>query len=84
MSEPVFETSYLGTRVKVFLTHVSYKILIGGEKTIPLKQIASVELGMSLFAQVIIETSGGKRYKIPVALGQKDKLRDAIYDVMNK
>lgn len=50
--EPLFETSYLGFRVKVFSTRVEYKQLIE-TKTIPINQIASVELGMPGLWQVL-------------------------------
>ncbi len=82
MAEPIFSTSYLGTKTKVFPTHVSYKLFFT-EKTIPIQRIASIELGMPMYAQVIIETSGGEKHKIPVRLGDKEKLRDAIYKLIN-
>lgn len=82
MSEPIFTTKYLGTTVKVFPTHVSYKFLLT-EKSIPIKSIASVELGIPLHALVVVETTGGQKHKIAVLPGEKTKLRDAIYSQMS-
>ncbi len=81
MAEALFETNYLGTKTTVFSTHVSYKVFFI-EKSIPIHRISSIELGVPLHAQVVIETSGGEKHKIPVKLGDKEKLRDAIYSAM--
>ncbi len=84
MNDLIFETKCMGFKTTVYANRVAYKFILGSETSIPIKQIASVEVGMPLLQQVIIETTGGKRHKFVVAVGQKDKLRDAIYDVMNK
>lgn len=76
--QPLFKTSYAGSKVEVFSGYVQWKMLMQ-KKTIPLNQIASIELGIPLHAQVVIETTGGKKFKIPVAPGKKQPLMDAIY-----
>ena len=83
MSSPVFETKYVGSKVRVFADHVEWKMLLQS-KSVPINQIASVELGIPMYAQVVIETTGGKKFKIPVALGQKKALQDAILSQMGK
>lgn len=83
MSTPIFQTSCMGFKTTVYENRVSYKFLLGAETNIPIKQIASVELGMPLLQQVIIETTGGKQHKLVVEIGgDKEKLRDAIYSLL--
>ena len=73
----------MGFKTTVYENRVSYKFLLGGETSIPIKQIASVELGMPLLQQVIIETAGGKKHKLVVKIGgDKEKLRDVIYSLL--
>jgi len=74
----LFKTNYAGSKVEVFPGYVQWSMLLQ-KKTVPLNQIASIELGIPLYAQVTIETTGGKKFKIPVAPGQKRPLMDAIY-----
>lgn len=76
-NQPLFETSYAGSKVTVYKSHIEWKMLFK-KKSIPISQVASVELGSPLYAQVIIETAGGKKFKIPVAPGKKKPLHDAI------
>jgi len=80
--EPIFKTSYLGSTVKVYPTHVEWGFLFK-KQSVPINQIASVELGIPLYAQVVIETTGGKKLKIPVGIGEKNKLKDAIYSAQS-
>lgn len=80
--EPLFKTSYLGSTVKVFPTHLEWSMLFK-KQSVPINQIASIELGVPMYAQVVIETTGGKKFKVPVGLGEKNKLRDAIYQAQN-
>lgn len=72
----LYETNYLGSSVKVFPDRVVFKMLFK-ETSIPVHQISSVELGIMGHMQVIIETSGGKKYKIPTT--KKNEVREAIY-----
>lgn len=81
MSKPVFESKMMGCKVKVFPNRVSYTVLFT-EKSIPINQIASIDLGVPLYGQISIETTGGVSHKINVKPGQKEALRDAIYEQM--
>jgi len=46
---------------------------------VPISQIASVELGIPLYAVVTVETTGGKKFTIPGVPGKKRALENAIY-----
>lgn len=78
---PLFKTRYAGISVKVFSNRVEFEILKSGVKSIPINQIASVELGMFGMYQIAIETTGGKKYKI--ATSKKKQLQQAIYQAQN-
>lgn len=82
---PIFETSLLGFKVSVFENHISYKKLfgIGGETSIPINQISSIDIGLPGLQQISIETTGGKKINIPVSLKSKNKLIDAIHKVQS-
>lgn len=78
-TKPLFETSTLGIRARVFKDKVTYRPFpLSGERAIPMSQIASVEMGMAGQQQVTIETTGGKQYKIVVRLRDKEAFRDAV------
>lgn len=76
--EPLFKTSYLGSKVEVYSDRLVYKMFFT-QKTIPLDQIASVDQGISGVAGIKIETTGGKKIGIPVGSGSKQKLEEAIF-----
>ncbi|MCP6718750.1 MAG: hypothetical protein KJI71_00780 [Patescibacteria group bacterium] len=76
--KPLFETSQTGSRISVYPDYVAYKLILSGEKTIAINHIVSVETSRFL-GQVTIETTAGKRIKIPVKANDQNKLRDAIY-----
>jgi hypothetical protein len=80
--DALFTTHYAGSKVEVYPNAVNWSFAFK-KNSIPLSQIASIEVGIPLYAQVIIETTGGKKFKIPVAPGQKKKLRDAILDAQS-
>lgn len=82
MNEPIFQTSCGGFKITVFEDRISERSLFGSEISIPIKQIASVELGLSLLQQVTIETVGGKQHKLVIRLGDKEKFRDVIYSLL--
>lgn len=78
--ETLFQTSMLGYKVTVYPAYLSYKkSIFGSEITIPLDKVASVISGMPGVQRITIETSGGKKYKIPVRLSDKSALCEAIY-----
>lgn len=72
----------MGSKVEVFSNRVDWSLAFK-RNSVPINTVASIELGIPLYAQVIIETTGGKKLKIPVAPGQKKKLRDAIYEAQS-
>jgi hypothetical protein len=74
--KPIFETNYLGFWIKVFPSRVDFKSG-PGEQSIPINQMSSVQLGMIGYMQIVLETTGGKKYKIPCL--QKKEVREAIY-----
>jgi hypothetical protein len=78
---PIFETNYLGFWVKVFPTRVDFKNG-PGTKSIPINQVASVQLGMWGYMQIILETTGGVKYKIPCT--EKKEVQEAIYQAQDK
>lgn len=74
--KPIYETNYLGYWIKVFPNRIVFKLLIG-ENSIPINDIASIQLGMMGLWQITIETTGGKKYKIPCH--KKKEVQNAIY-----
>ena len=78
--EPIFSTSYLGFWIKVFPNRVEFKAGVG-QQSIPINQIASVQLGMMGLWEIVLETTGGKKYKIPTH--KKKEVQKAIYDAQS-
>lgn len=74
--KPMYETSYMGFWIKVFPNRVEFKAG-AGTQNVPITQIASIQLGMLGLMQIIIETTGGKKYKIPTH--KKKEVKEAIY-----
>lgn len=79
MDKPIFETNYLGSKVSVFNNKIEWKMLFQ-KNSIPINQVASVDTTIPLYAGIVIETTGGKKYKIPVKLSDKKKMEEAIYE----
>lgn len=79
---PIYETDYLGSKISVYPLRVITSAFGMGETTIPIAQIASVELGMMGLMKITIETTGGKKYAI--ACWKKKEVRDAIYKAQEK
>jgi hypothetical protein len=77
MADPIFVTSYAGSKVTVYQDRLVWQMLFK-KQTIPISQIASMDTNIPLYAGVSIETTGGKRFKIPVQPFAKQKLQDAI------
>src|SRR6266545_3935742 len=69
-------SSYLGFWVKVFPNRVEFKAG-PGMQSIPISQIASIQLGMMGVWQIILETTGGMKFKIPTH--KKKEVKEAIY-----
>ena len=74
--QPIYQTNYLGFWIKVFRNRVEFKAG-AGTQNIPISQIASIQLGMLGYMQIIMETAGGKKYPIPCM--KKKEVKEAIY-----
>lgn len=79
--KPLFETSYVGFWIKVFLNRVEFKAGVGSQ-SIPINQIASVQLPMMGIWKITLETTGGKKYAVPTS--KKKEIQKAIYDAQAK
>ncbi len=77
--QPLYEASVMGSRARVYKNRIELKRL-GENESIPLNQIASVQLGTMGQRTVIIETTGGKKYT--TAVKDKKALRQAIISAM--
>jgi len=77
VSAPVYESNYLGCKISIYPKYIEYKIL-GQSKSLPINQVASVAYGLD-FA-VTIETTGGKKIKIPVS--KKKEVKQTIYNLL--
>jgi hypothetical protein len=78
----IFETSHFGSQVIVYPDKLVYKAFLKGIRSIPIEQIASVYLSFGL-ARVIVETTGGRKYKLTVKFNDRQKLYDAIYQAIH-
>lgn len=76
----IYKTNYLGFWIKVFPNRVEFKSK-AGKQSIPISQIASVQLGMVGLMKITLETTGGKKYKIPTL--KKEEVKNAIYEAQN-
>lgn len=85
MTESIFKTSFLGNQVIIYPDHLSFKKLLGilGTTDIPINQIAGVDV--TLVGIVIIETTGGRRYALPLlGPGRAKKIKEAILQIKNR
>ncbi len=83
MDQPLFESKLGGYRIFVYPNRVVYKGLMGTEEAIMTKQIVGVTLGLFFQSNIVIQTADGKKHKLLIKPGEKEKMRDAIYGVMN-
>jgi hypothetical protein len=74
--QPIFATKYLGFWITVFQDRVDFKASTGSQ-SIPIEQIASVQIAMLGVQQITLETTGGQKYSIPTK--QKAEVKEAIY-----
>lgn len=77
--QPLFESKHMGLSTKVYKNRVDMKS-VGQQESVPLSQIASVQLGSVGQRTVIIETSGGKKYS--AFAKDKKAMRQAIVDAI--
>jgi predicted Zn-dependent peptidase len=67
----------LGFWIKVYPNRIDFKAGIGSQ-SIPINQVASVQLGMMGVWQITLESTGGKKYSIPTT--KKKEVQEAIYN----
>lgn len=84
---PLYETSSgLGlNKITVYPDKIVYSTGISymkKEETILLSQVASVKT--NILNQVVVETSGGKEYKLIVKSNEKENLKNTILNAMQK
>ncbi len=78
--KPLYETSYVGFWIKVYPNRVDFKAGVGSQ-SIPINQIASVQLPMMGIWKITLETTGGIKYAIPTS--KKKEVQKAIYDAQS-
>jgi hypothetical protein len=75
--QPLYATSYIGFYIRIYPNRVEFRAA-PGRQSIPLAQIASVQLGMMGIWQITLETTGGQKYSIPTK--HKKEVQQAIYN----
>ncbi len=75
--ETIYESHHMGFWIKVYPNRVDFTDGLGSN-SIPINQIASVQLDRMGFLQITLETIGGRQYTIPTA--KKRGVQQAIYD----
>lgn len=79
--QPLYTSNNLGSWIKVYTNRVEFNS--GGKhQSIPLNQIASIQLAPPLFMLITLETTGGQKYKIPT--NHKKAVQRAIYDAQSR
>lgn len=77
---PLYKTNYMGFWIKVYPNRVDFKSGAGSQ-SIPINQIASVQLAMMGIMKITLETTGGKKYAIPAH--NKKEVQQAIYNAQS-
>src|SRR6266498_4661553 len=79
--EPFYKANYMGFWINIYPNRVEFKSGVGSQ-SIPINQIASVQLAMMGIMQITLETTGGQKYSIPT--NKKKEVQQAIYDVQSR
>lgn len=79
--EPIYKTNYLGFYIRVYPKRVDFKSKVG-KQSVPISQIASLQEGMVGLMSITIETTGGKKYRIPTL--KKAQVKKAIYQAQDQ
>lgn len=79
MSELLFEWSFLGTKTSVHTDRITYKVFLGGDKSIPIDKVASVELSGAAGSKVFVITNAGEKIGFSLMPKGKEAFKDAIY-----
>jgi hypothetical protein len=72
----IYETNYFGSWVKVYQNRLEFNQLGRGSRSIPINQIASINLPVFGVMKIDIETTGGQKYSVPTL--KKKEVREAI------
>ena len=75
--EPLYKSNYMGFWINVYPNRVEFKSG-AGRQSMPINQIASVQLAMMGIMKITLESTGGKKYDIPTL--KKKEVQQAIYD----
>ena len=78
--QPFYQTSRMSFYVKVYSNRIEFKHGMV-HQSIPIKQIANVELGVIGQDKIIIETTGGEKFDMVAP--KKKQLREAIYKAID-
>lgn len=76
---PLFQDKYMGSTTSVYNSHIEWGMM-GKHESIPLSQVANVELP-PLILQAVVETTGGKKVKIP--LKNREGFKSAVMGALN-
>jgi hypothetical protein len=79
--EPIYQTSNMGFWIKVYPNRIDFKSGVGSQ-SIPINQIASVQLAGIGVMKITLETTGGKTYSIPT--NKKKEVQEAIYNTQTR
>lgn len=79
--QPLYQTSYMGFFIRIYTNRIEFKAG-AGVQSMPLSQIASVQVGMLGMSQITLETTGGQKYTIVTK--KKKEVKQAIYDAQSR
>lgn len=80
MSEVLFELSVLGVKTAVYPDKIIKRMPMGaGEISIPIDNVASVEVGGFYSSTVTVVTTAGEKIDFMVIRKNKEAFKDAIY-----
>lgn len=83
MEKPIFQSSFLGNQTEIYSDRIVYKGLWGilAKITLPLNQIASVNLGPLWMPGALIETSGGQKYGVFLPFQKKRLFQETLINL---
>lgn len=79
--QPFYASSYMGFYIRIYPNRIEFKAGLG-EQSIPLAQVASVQVARMFVYQITLETTGGQKYGIPVK--NKKEVQQAIYQAQSR
>jgi hypothetical protein len=79
--QPFYSSSYMGFWIRIYSNRIEFKAGLGTQ-SVPLAQVASVQVARMLVHQITIETTGGQKYGIPT--NRKKEVQQAIYQAQSQ